>query len=429
MSAPLDDRGVSEVLGAVLVFGIVVMLLGMLQTFAVPQENQEVEFQHSQQVADQMADLRATALDVARDGGTKTANVKLGTSYPTRFVLLNPPDATGTLRTTEAGEMELTMSGLDVSDACGTGSSVESRVLEYEPRYNSYNSAPTMGFEHGVNYRKYEDSVRIDGEQTLIRGNTITLLPFVGEYAAEGVATESIDIASTGMGQTINTSSNPFTLIVPTKLAADTWRTEEQLLAEEISSGPVNSINQTADDRIEIELEPGTYTVSCAVLGVGTPPAANPPNVNAGSGFAINPNSQGAVIFRDSAMINDSTVKVTLENTGGATRTIDLARVPFYDSDGQGTAGGAPAEAVSFDGSTPEDVGGPFTTVSIDIPPRSTENVTLVFYCKTGGTTTHYEIGSGDYFVLSSVFADDDSSNYFISPQSGNAGNGNSACA
>ena len=45
-----DERGVSEVLGAILVFGILVVLLATIQTQAIPAANEQVEFNHNQEV-------------------------------------------------------------------------------------------------------------------------------------------------------------------------------------------------------------------------------------------------------------------------------------------------------------------------------------------------------------------------------------------
>lgn len=411
MTRLLDDRGVSEVMGAVMVFAIVVTLLGILQTMAVPQQNADVEFKHSQQVADEMVDLRAAALESARTGETTTATVTLGTDYPSRFVLLNPGAASGTLRTTGAGELELPDTETSVQDVCGTDEAVTSRSLVYEPTYNVYDSAPTTGYEHGFTYRKYEDDVLVDGEQTLVRGNTITMLPFVDEYQASGVQTASIDISSTGLGsKTIETTSE-FSLTVPTKLAAHYWDNKNELLGGE---DKVDSVDPVAgENRIEITFEPGEYRVRCSVLGTGAPPEANPPERST-SELTINPNGEGAVVLTDTRISGeDSALTFEYEPASTSSDTeVDIvaARIPFYHLGGPGNSAGPKPTEGDISGevsdATTLSIGGRFTDLDEDISIDSDSTEVTVDFDE--------EVKSGHWYVLRLQFSNGDVSTYFI---------------
>ena len=59
-----DERGVSEIVGAILVFALVILLLSIIQSQAVPSQNQEIEVQHSVVVQGDLVVLRHVALDV-----------------------------------------------------------------------------------------------------------------------------------------------------------------------------------------------------------------------------------------------------------------------------------------------------------------------------------------------------------------------------
>jgi len=53
-----DRRGVSAVLGFILMFGILILALTTYQAQIVPQENAATEFEHFQDVRDEMVGIR-----------------------------------------------------------------------------------------------------------------------------------------------------------------------------------------------------------------------------------------------------------------------------------------------------------------------------------------------------------------------------------
>ncbi|MEF8831591.1 MAG: hypothetical protein V5A23_08670 [Halobacteriales archaeon] len=59
-----DDRAVSEVIGAVLVFALLVTTLSIYQVMAIPGQNASVEYKHSQAVVDDFEAFGAAALGV-----------------------------------------------------------------------------------------------------------------------------------------------------------------------------------------------------------------------------------------------------------------------------------------------------------------------------------------------------------------------------
>jgi len=52
-----DRRGQSVVVGTVVLFGFLILALGIYQVQVVPTENADVEFEHSQEVEDHFGDL------------------------------------------------------------------------------------------------------------------------------------------------------------------------------------------------------------------------------------------------------------------------------------------------------------------------------------------------------------------------------------
>jgi len=53
-----DDRGQAIQIGAVLLFGILIISFSSYQAFVVPNQNEQVEFNHNQRVQGQLQDVR-----------------------------------------------------------------------------------------------------------------------------------------------------------------------------------------------------------------------------------------------------------------------------------------------------------------------------------------------------------------------------------
>lgn len=419
-----DDRAVSIVVGGILLFAIGVVLLGVLQTTAVPLSNEEVEFDHAQGLQTEFLDLRTAALTAAQDGEIRSTEVTLGARYPTRFIMLNPPPASGTLRTTDPGEVSINRSVFSPSDVCGIDGQVESRSLVYEANYNEYDQEPTVGFEHGASFRKHEDgSPIVDGAQRLVNGNTITLLPLVEDYYESGVDTRAIDLASHGMNTTtVDATSEGFALTVPSNLDKEIWEDSDALLADELEDGPLADVEAAGPGKVRLEFPPGTYQVRCAALGFEKPPEdVSPPDPDDGdnddgSGISINPPaSQGTLVLEDAVTKDDQCkVRMTYENPTSSDITITRARINFYHlAKPGGNDDGPPAgRFVHPEQGNEMTIGGDFASAnSIEIGsthPNDQQDIDIEF--------TELDVPNSDtYFVLTMEFEDiDRTSTYFV---------------
>ncbi|MEF8914400.1 DUF7289 family protein, partial [Natronomonas sp.] len=147
-------RGQSEVIGAILIFAIIVALIGVNQAFVVPDANADVEFQHNNEVQRDMVDLRSGTTEAAASNEPRSRSIALGTDYPTRFVAVNPPAPTGRFQTVDGGNISANHSEFDLGNVCGTGSDTpDTKFLVYEPNYNEYQNANPITIENTVTYR------------------------------------------------------------------------------------------------------------------------------------------------------------------------------------------------------------------------------------------------------------------------------------
>jgi hypothetical protein len=286
-----DRRGQSVQIGAVLLFGVLVLSLTTFQATVVPQENEEIEFNHNQRVQTDMLQLRGAVLGAASTGTTQPVTIEMGTRYPARTFLINPGPASGSLRTVDLGGGNR----ISVRNAASVDSETteywngaprdyDTKGLAYKPNYNEFDSAPATVYENSVVYNRAPPEagggVVARSEQTVVDGRTISLVALQGE--ADSAAVEPVSVgpqADSAPARTVavqrESAGNPVVIEVPTELSQAIW---EQLLADQRQSngGYVTSIS-VSGNTLEIRLQetdasgdPVTYDLRLAGVSVGS---------------------------------------------------------------------------------------------------------------------------------------------------------------
>ena len=194
-----DRRGASEVLGAILVFAILIAAIGVFQVTVVPQTNEEIEFKHSTGVRADVADLRAAMVNTGTDGGRRTVSVRTGVDYPSRSVTVSPPAPRGQLSTSGEVTGAIELQGISATDPeaadfwDGTAT-FDSRFVTYRPSYNYYGEAPVTRYEPTVVYSSFRDADVAETPQSLVEGRTIDVVLASGSLSRNGVATETVEV-------------------------------------------------------------------------------------------------------------------------------------------------------------------------------------------------------------------------------------------
>ncbi|SDM49185.1 PKD domain-containing protein [Halogranum gelatinilyticum] len=280
-----DDRAVTVQVGAVLLLGILVISLSIFQTTVVPNENEQVEFQHNQVVQEDMQSFRSAVTRAGGVGLTQSVAVRLGTQYPERALFINPPPPTGTLQTGTNSDVEIQNARAlddetsDYWDGASQGFTTTS--VRYSPSYNVYQNAPTTVYEGSVLYNEFDGGTTIaQSQQSVVDGRTISLVAIDGELSRSQLGAVAVDVRPKSVSQrtvTVEGDGDPVTVLVPTSLDASVW--QNTLLADEYDdpSTPddpdkyVAEVNPTGGNAVEIVFEPGyQYNLNLAKVGVGT---------------------------------------------------------------------------------------------------------------------------------------------------------------
>lgn len=288
---PLDERGVSEILGAILVFALFVAVLVLLQANAVPAENAQIEFEHSQRAQGDIQTLDSNVDRTAAFGTTGSVGIEAGVRYPTRLLLFNPGPVTGTLRTTDGGAVALgNLEAVDPETRQYLQPGVDpfpTRTLSYRASYNVYDDAPTTRLQTGVLFNRFPSGgTTVLDEGDLVTGRRISLVTLAGNLSTTRSGTVTLSTiplsAPTQRVPVRGANGNPITIDVPTNLSERTWR--QDLLAAEYDPAAdpgndryVQSVDcqsgapetEPCDGLMRITLEPGvTYELAMAKVGV-----------------------------------------------------------------------------------------------------------------------------------------------------------------
>jgi hypothetical protein len=269
-----DSRGVSVVLGAILMFALVLMLLVLFQTTLVPSLNEATEFEHNERAQNDMEAFQADLLSASATGAPGELTLETGLRYPERAFLLNPPPVAGDIETTPGTVSMVGFVGTDVETIDywngTTPRQYDTRTLSYRVDYNEYRNAPTTVYEHATLYNVFDGgTVLPTGNGKLISGNRITLVVVEGDLSTASTrsVTTTIDPVSAPAKPTLlRTGAGGGYITVTTAQPAATWK--DEILAGEPH---VLDVTDAGANAVTIELEGSvTYEVRMAKIGVGS---------------------------------------------------------------------------------------------------------------------------------------------------------------
>jgi hypothetical protein len=290
MSLRGDDRGVVVQVGAVILFAFVILAITMYQVQVVPDQNKEIEFKHNEEVQDDIVSVRDAILSSSSTGTSPSETVKLGTTYPSRTIFVNPTPPTGRLETVGTTDRTINISienATAINDETfdywnGSQRNFSTGFLVYTPRYTRYDNAPETTYENSVVVNRFEDGTELPlTEQSIIDGNEITLIALNGSLKKSGsqalsVPIKPLSVSTATVSISTTESTGNLTLHLPTQLSNETWG---ELLESERSNGNVSSYevneNQGRPNVLTIRLSPGEYDLKLAKIGVGSASTAD----------------------------------------------------------------------------------------------------------------------------------------------------------
>ena len=270
-----DTRAVTPLIGFILLFGIAVVAFASYQATTVPEQNAQTEFTHSQDVRDDLVDVRSGILQ-AGEGDRQFKSVKLGTQYRDRVLAVNPSPASGILGTSQTESIDLSVGG-----------AIPTRFLTYEPRYNQLDNNPIV-YDTSALYldpRERGGSPVIYEEQQLIdkNGQEIFLVALQNEYNRQGVQRVDVPLrpdrenALNLTSQVIEQQdTEQFEIEIPTRLPEEKW---EEMIGDRLDEEDWMFEEGDSVNTLELLLNSDSPPVYLGTVGIDGVPTSAPSGI------------------------------------------------------------------------------------------------------------------------------------------------------
>jgi hypothetical protein len=321
-----DTRGVSEVIGFLLVFAFLIILLSINQAQVVPQENAEIEFKHSEEIQNDLIEVRGSISTAGQADVSQFPTVKLGTNYPARTFALNPPSATGTLQTSESYDITITNGTETVN--------IPTRFLQYQPDYNELDANP-IWYEHSVLYIDARDQggVATLEDQNIITdgGRVVRITALQNELQTSGAGRVTLELYPTQTtANELPTGELDITL--PTRLTGEEYW-DAAIDSEVIYEGVTNASEPGNDYEgdgihalnLNINTSENSQDLQLNTVGIKSEPSGGvKQNVGAGDGDS----------GESEPTTNDPPTADFTASRSGQSDNVDLDGSPSSDSDG-----------------------------------------------------------------------------------------------
>ncbi|ELZ34676.1 Ig-like domain-containing protein [Halorubrum tebenquichense] len=403
-----DRRGQSVVVGTVILFGFLILALSLYQVQVVPQENSDVEYEHSQQVEGEFLDIRNAVESASGTGDGRSTSLKLGTRYPQRTFALNPPAASGRLSTTEpralrienvtvndGGNVGAYWSNRTNETATGDTITFDTRSLRYSPGYNEFRDAPDLVYEHSLVIAEFDSSVLGRSGQIAVDSdrNRVRLTALDGTVSESGVRRTSLDpetLSEIERSVRLNsTDGDPIVVELPTDVSMERADSLEQQWRDRLGDDAESVVVAGGTVRIELDGTEG-YRLELGKVGLGS----DATGTNESDGYITEVSSVDGVAVaevrdRYNNPVKDADVEISVDGTTAETARTDAdGRVSYevgdvsdvemaindgsdtwdsvlFENVGAGVPGGgvesllvAPEEAVAFNGPGSTERGG-----------------------------------------------------------------------
>ena len=183
-----DERGVSPVVGFVLIFALIILVFTIYQADVVPAQNKEVEFKHSQEVEGDMSRLNDAIQQASASGVPQSVTIDTGAQYPDRALAINPGPPIGTLQAETNQTFPVGGVNVDGSaywDGKKSSNNFSTKSLTYTVNYNQLQQDPSFTIDQGLLTKSYGNGRSLpvgDESDPFISNRQINLYLIGGDY-------------------------------------------------------------------------------------------------------------------------------------------------------------------------------------------------------------------------------------------------------
>jgi len=280
----------------VILFGFLILALSLYQVQVVPQQNAQTEFEHFEEVRNDLVELRNGILSAGSSERPQFVDVKLGTNFQTRLFAINPPDPAGTLRTSP--EYNIT-----INDSSGTTVNVSTRFIEYRPGYRELQTG-SIWYENSVLYLAERDSgsraVIIEDQNLVVDNGTLRITAIQNEFQASGTRRVALELYPADNADNLSELSGSLNVTIPTRLGEDDGYWNESIENGSVTYLGVNDAGYPREDVSALRLRvDSTENITVNSVGVQSEPSEGAVKANVGPTGEGGEPSMGSGVWTD----------------------------------------------------------------------------------------------------------------------------------
>lgn len=190
MHGTVGEKGVSQVIGFVMILMIVAMLYSTFQAYVVPSWIRGVEMQHLDTVYSDIIGLKSTVSEVALKKIPASTDIHLGVKYPELVIFATPVGATGTIYFDDVN--------ITIEYETPSGGRYTEKLTSVRIIYEFYGSIgnPKIIYEHGIVSVDWGHGRQLAlAQQSLIVGGEVYIPVLSGSLLSESmIGVRSLEI-------------------------------------------------------------------------------------------------------------------------------------------------------------------------------------------------------------------------------------------
>ncbi len=253
-----------------LMFGLLILTLAVYQASIVPDQHAQAELEHFEATQTELVELRDTITAAGHTGHSQFSSLRLGTTYDSAFLAINPPPPAGTIQTTEKHNITIA----NQTDQ----TNVSTRFVEYQPGYSELSIDPTR-LEQSVLYvdgRDRGDNVSVIEDQTIVTDETVSITALQNEFRQTDTGRVSLELYplnAVDESELPDRDGENFTVTVPTRLDDDDYW-DETLADSTVYEGVDTEEHGT--DTHALNLSVAKNNLELNTVGLHSAPAESP---------------------------------------------------------------------------------------------------------------------------------------------------------
>ncbi|QHS17688.1 hypothetical protein GWK26_11345 [haloarchaeon 3A1-DGR] len=211
MDARGGDRAQSMQIGAILLFGFLIVSISVMQATVIPDQNRQVEFAAYQEAAADLTDVRNDVLAAASRDAALGTTVNTGVDYPNRLLFVNPGPPPNRLATTD--ERTIAIENVQAVDgepgnvrtfveSSVDGRAYATRDVRFDPDYNVFEGQPMVVTGQEA-YRVADNRPIPMASQTLLQDDRIRVTLLRGDVDAGGESVSLTAATTSAATQTV----------------------------------------------------------------------------------------------------------------------------------------------------------------------------------------------------------------------------------